>query len=87
MFNYKEDGITRRYLDRNSETLQVPQRMKVSQLAEVLTYIADGWEESPWAQEIVRRAKMDEQYRLALNAESRQKIIKKALSGYGIQII
>ena len=87
MFRFREDGITRRYLEKNCETLKYPRRMKVSMLAEVLTYIAEGWEESPWAQEIVRRARMDGQYRLAFDAKSRRNIIKKALSGYGIQII
>ena len=87
MFMFREDYITKRYLKKNEETLKAPEHMQMSKLAEVLTYIAEGWEDSPWAQEIVRRAKMDEQYRRAFEARARQDIIKKALSGCGIKLI
>lgn len=87
MFEFRKDGITKRHLEENGEALKMPWMMETAKLAEALTYIATGWEESPWAREIVCRARMEKQYCFAVSAKDRQKVIKKALSGYGIQLI
>lgn len=79
--NWKNDSITRRYIEDMGEMLKRPARMSAARLAEACTYCTSN--DNPYAYELLNRAGLFEQYRVADSEES-AKILRKAAKCFGI---
>ena len=79
--NWKNDSITRRYIEDMGEILKRPARLSAARLAEACTYCTSN--DNPYAYELLDRAGLFEKYRLA-DYEEGAKILRKAAKSFGI---
>ena len=81
---WKQDSITRGYRNRFNERLNNPRKMSNKDLANVITYsrVVD----SPYAKELVRRAKCEALWKVAQTAEEQDKVVRKAAAKFGFRM-
>ncbi len=82
--NWRQDGITRRYVAEHTAELTTPSSMSPDQLAGATTYCQDS--ANPYAEELVRRAGLLEKY-LRTSGTERTDVVRQAAKGFNILLI
>lgn len=79
---WKNDGITRRYVTENAGMLANPSKMEPSKLADATTYCATI--RNPYAEELMKRAGNLEAFKATHDHTEQWKILQKAARAFGI---
>jgi hypothetical protein len=82
---WKDDGITRRYVAERTRELANPSKMEPTKLADAATYCATI--NNPYAEELTKRAGNNEAFRTASDPTERMKILQNAAKAFGIRLI
>jgi len=82
---WKDDGITRRYVADRAKELKNPSKMEPTKLADTATYCATI--NNPYAEELTKRAGNSEAFRTASDPTKRMKILQNAAKAFGITLI
>lgn len=83
--NWKEDGITRRFVTDNRDVLRHPEKMGALMLGNACTYCRDIY--NPFAEELMRRSGHLEKYRGIQDEKARVKIFQAACRYHGMIVI
>ena len=83
--NWRNDGITRRYVEEHRIELLCILSMTPSQLATTVTYCVNC--DNPYAEELSRRAGMELQYDRASDPVERAELTTKAAAHFGITLL
>lgn len=82
--NWRQDGITRRYVAEHAAELTTPSSMSPDQLAGATTYCQEIT--NPYAEELARRAGLGEKY-LHTSGIERADVVRQAAKGFNILLI
>lgn len=82
--NWRQDGITRRYVADHETELATPSSMNPDQLAGATTYCQEIT--NPYAEELVKRAGLLEKY-LRTSGIERADVVRQAAKGFNILLI
>lgn len=82
--NWRQDGMTQRYVGDNAEELTKPTKMSPIQLANALTYCENFY--NPYAEELMRRVGTLEKFNNTTSIEEQAKILRSAGKAFNILI-
>lgn len=82
--NWKEDGITRKFINDNQDLLKHPEKMDALMLGDAVTYCKTIY--NPFAEEIMRRSGHLEKFRETHDEKTRSKIFQSACRYHGFSM-
>ena len=82
---WHKDGVTDRYVERNSNILHVPSSMTPQQLVKAIKHCETI--ENPFAQELTAKAGMEDDFLKAASLEKKSAIVLKAAKVFEIWVI
>ncbi len=82
--NWRDDFVTKRWVQNHVKELKHPRRMSVADLATATTFCTDNG--NPYAEEIARRAGALTVFTLADNPSDRARILREAAARLGVRL-
>lgn len=82
--DWRQDRITRDYVERNREKLSAPEQMSPRELGDAVTYCRSAW--NPFSEELMRRSGHLEAFREATTDRERAEVLKSSCRYHGFML-